>query len=86
MGNTNSEYIECINENHIIRSKLDKSYPTSEFEKLNQELEKLEDEHDFSYRTFCPENTEKAKRISNLITDKKQKIWNMKVSLNKEFC
>lgn len=69
MGNINSEYIECINEHHIIRSKLDKSYPTSVFEKMNQELEKLEDEHDFSY---IDGNTEKAKRISKLITNKKQ--------------
>lgn len=83
MGNTNSEFIECINEHHIIRSKLDPlRYPTHKFQKLNQELEKLEDEHDFS---FIDGNTEKAERISKLITDKKQQIWNLKVSLNKEF-
>lgn len=82
MGNTNSEFIECINEHHIIRSKLDPNYPTHKFQKLNQEIEKLEESHDFSY---IDGNIEKAKRISNLITDKKQEIWNLKVSLNKKF-
>lgn len=82
MGNTNSEFVECINEHHVIRSKLDPDYPIHKFEKLDQEIEKLEENHDLS---FIDGNTEKAERISKLITNKKQEIWNLKVLLNKEF-
>lgn len=80
MGNINHI---CINEHHNIESKYNPDYPTHKFKKLEEEIEKLEETHDL---LFIDGNTEKAERISNLITDKKQEIWNLKILLNQRNC
>lgn len=83
MGNLGpSPCKDCINEHHSIRMNLDPTYP----EKLNSKYKKIQELQN-SYETeYINGNLDKADRIKNIINEKKQEIWNLKVSLNQQYC